>query len=104
MRHETEHKSFAAPEETREFPNGCAEILSVGGAEVAGPEQSEPGDYGQPDRDESVAIAGDHLRPVDGALRISVTEPTRVVLPTPNPPAMRILMLTGTAARSSEPA
>src|SRR2546421_4542017 len=33
-RHETEHKSFQAPEETREFPNGRAEILNVGGAEV----------------------------------------------------------------------
>src|SRR2546421_7106633 len=29
-----EHKSFQAPEETREFPNGRAEILNVGGAEV----------------------------------------------------------------------
>jgi len=34
MRHETEHKSFGAPEETREFPSGRAEILSIGGAEV----------------------------------------------------------------------
>jgi hypothetical protein len=34
-----------------------------------------PGVYGQPDRDESVAIAGDQLRPIDGRLRISVTEP-----------------------------
>jgi hypothetical protein len=34
-----------------------------------------PGVYSQPDRDESVAIAGDQLRPVDGTLRISVTEP-----------------------------
>ena len=33
-RHNTEHKSFAQPEETREFPNGKAEILSIGGAEV----------------------------------------------------------------------
>jgi hypothetical protein len=30
----TEHKSFAAPDEIREFPNGKAEILAVGGAEV----------------------------------------------------------------------
>ena len=30
----TEHKSFAAPEEVRSFPNGKAEILKVGGAEV----------------------------------------------------------------------
>ena len=34
MRHETEHKSFARPEETREFPNGRAEIVRVGGAEI----------------------------------------------------------------------
>ena len=34
MRHETEHKSFVRPEEVREFPNGRAEILKVGGGEV----------------------------------------------------------------------
>jgi tetratricopeptide (TPR) repeat protein len=34
-----------------------------------------PGVYSQPDRDEAVAIADDQLRPVDGLLRISVTEP-----------------------------
>jgi hypothetical protein len=34
MRHETEHKSFGEPDETREFPNGRAEILSIGRAEV----------------------------------------------------------------------
>ncbi len=34
-----------------------------------------PGVYGQPDRDESVAIAGDQLRPVNGVFRISITEP-----------------------------
>ena len=33
-RHETEHKTFDDPEEVREFPNGRAEILIVGGAEV----------------------------------------------------------------------
>ena len=33
-RHETEHKTFDAPEEVRDFPNGRAEILTVGGAEV----------------------------------------------------------------------
>jgi hypothetical protein len=32
--HETEHKSFGAPEETREFPQGHAEILNVSGGEV----------------------------------------------------------------------
>ena len=31
--------------------------------------------------------------------RISVSDPTRVVLPTPKPPAMRILMVTGIRAR-----
>jgi len=34
-----------------------------------------PGVYGQPDRDESVAIAPDQLRAVDGAYRLSVVEP-----------------------------
>jgi len=30
----TEHKTFAEPNEVLEFPNGKAEILSVGGADV----------------------------------------------------------------------
>lgn len=30
----TEHKSFDAPEETRSFERGIAEILTVGGAEI----------------------------------------------------------------------
>jgi hypothetical protein len=30
----TEHKTFVSPDETREFPNGRAEILSVGGGQV----------------------------------------------------------------------
>ena len=30
----TEHKSFSKPDEIRNFPNGRAEILRVGGAEV----------------------------------------------------------------------
>jgi hypothetical protein len=34
VRQETEHKSFSSPSETREFPNGRAEILEIGGAEV----------------------------------------------------------------------
>jgi hypothetical protein len=34
VRQETEHKSFSSPSETREFPNGKAEILEIGGAEV----------------------------------------------------------------------
>ena len=41
-RHDTEHKSFEAPDETREFPHGCAEILKIGGGEV-GRLVSEPG-------------------------------------------------------------
>jgi len=32
--HETEHRSFEDPDETREFPRGRAEILKVGGAEI----------------------------------------------------------------------
>jgi hypothetical protein len=32
--HETEHRTFQEPDETREFPNGRAEILHVGGGEV----------------------------------------------------------------------
>jgi hypothetical protein len=34
MRHETEHKSFGDPDETREFPNGKAELLSIGDAQI----------------------------------------------------------------------
>ena len=30
----TEHKTFATPDETREFPNGRAEILQVGQSEI----------------------------------------------------------------------
>jgi hypothetical protein len=33
-RQETEHKTFAEPDEVREFPNGHADILKVGGGEV----------------------------------------------------------------------
>jgi hypothetical protein len=33
-RHETEHKRFERPDETREFPNGSAEILKIGGGDV----------------------------------------------------------------------
>jgi quercetin dioxygenase-like cupin family protein len=33
-RHETEHKTFTQPDETREFPQGRAEILKIGGGEV----------------------------------------------------------------------
>ncbi len=30
----TEHKGFGAPDETREFPNGRADILNIGGGQV----------------------------------------------------------------------
>ncbi len=40
--HETEHKSFSSPDETREFRNGIAEILEVGGGQV-GRLRFEPG-------------------------------------------------------------
>jgi hypothetical protein len=30
----SEHKTFAAPDESREFPNGVAEILNIGGGAV----------------------------------------------------------------------
>ena len=33
-RQNTQHKSFQDPDETREFPNGKAEILSIGDAEI----------------------------------------------------------------------
>ncbi|HLM50339.1 MAG TPA: hypothetical protein VK279_07315 [Solirubrobacteraceae bacterium] len=33
-RQETEHESFDAPGEVREFPHGKVEILSIGGGEV----------------------------------------------------------------------
>jgi hypothetical protein len=32
--HQTEQKNFEAPDETREFPHGRAEILAIGGGEV----------------------------------------------------------------------
>jgi len=32
--HQTEHKSFAKPDEVRPFPNGRAEILKICGSEV----------------------------------------------------------------------
>jgi hypothetical protein len=32
--HATEHRSFGQPDETRQFPNGRAEILKVGGGEI----------------------------------------------------------------------
>ena len=32
--HQTEHKTFNKADETREFPNGKAEILSVGGSDI----------------------------------------------------------------------
>ena len=31
---ETQHKSFETPDEVRQFPNGEAQILNIGGAEV----------------------------------------------------------------------
>jgi len=34
MMDKTEHRSFQAPDETREFPHGRAEILKVAGGEV----------------------------------------------------------------------
>ena len=34
MRHETEHKSFVRADEVRDFPNGKAEILRIGGAQI----------------------------------------------------------------------
>jgi hypothetical protein len=33
-RHETEHRSFSQPQEVREFPNGRAELINVGGSEI----------------------------------------------------------------------
>ena len=33
-RHTTEHLTFGKPTETREFPNGKAEILNIGGSEI----------------------------------------------------------------------
>ena len=34
MSQQTEHSSFTAPDEVREFPNGRAEILKIGGSEI----------------------------------------------------------------------
>ena len=33
-KHDTEHKTFAKPDETRSFPRGRAEILKIGGGQV----------------------------------------------------------------------
>lgn len=33
-RHDTEHKSFATPDETRKFNNGRAEVIEIGGGEI----------------------------------------------------------------------
>ena len=33
----SEHKTFTRPDETREFPNGVAEILNIGGGAVGRP-------------------------------------------------------------------
>ena len=41
VQHPTEHKDFG-PDETREFPNGHAEIVNIGDGEV-GPYTFEPG-------------------------------------------------------------
>ena len=32
-RHDTEHRSFSAPDETRKFNNGRAEVIEMGGGE-----------------------------------------------------------------------
>jgi formylglycine-generating enzyme required for sulfatase activity len=55
-RHETEHKSSQAPDETRELPNGRAEILNMDdGAElVAG-----PGDITSPASGNDAWVVGD---------------------------------------------
>ena len=34
MAQQTEHRSFETPDEVREFPNGRAEIVKIGDAEV----------------------------------------------------------------------
>lgn len=34
LQQQTEHKSFQAPEEVREFPNGRAEIVRIGDTEI----------------------------------------------------------------------
>jgi hypothetical protein len=34
LTHATEHRSFTAPQETRVFPHGRAEIVTVGGREI----------------------------------------------------------------------
>ena len=34
MTQQTEHRGFADPDEVRDFPNGKAEIVKIGGAEI----------------------------------------------------------------------
>jgi hypothetical protein len=33
-RHDTEHRSFSAPDEMRKFNNGRADVIEIGGGEV----------------------------------------------------------------------
>jgi hypothetical protein len=33
-RHDTEHRSFSAPDETRKFNNGRADVIEIGGGEI----------------------------------------------------------------------
>ena|SRR5438270_13994333 len=34
LTHTTEHKSFSKPDDVRQFPNGQAEIIDIGGAQI----------------------------------------------------------------------
>ena len=74
----TSTRTTARPAVAPCFSRGTASGSSASAtswAAAASATSSRPGVYSQPDRDESVAIAGDQLQPIDGVLRLSVTEP-----------------------------
>ena len=82
MRHETEHKTFRAPDEMRTFPNGAAEIISIGGAEV-GRMTFEPGwrwsDHVKPIAGTNSCQAPHFQYHVSGRLAIRMDDGTEIV-------------------------
>ena len=71
--HETEHKSFAKPDETRNFPHGRAEILKIGGGEV-GRFVFEPGSRWSNDLKPIAKTESCHAPHVSGRLAIRMDD------------------------------
>ena len=82
MRHDTEHKSVRTPDETRTFPSGAAEIISIGGAEV-GRMTFEPGwrwsDHVKPIAGTDSCHAPHFQYHVSGRLAIRMDDGTEIV-------------------------